>query len=208
MKNFTLLLTALVLSASHSFAQIKITKIKGNDKNHYIATVIGYPITGIYTYVNQITPTTILNQDGTGIIQHEDFTKENATLLKEPTLLSKSNVKVHPAAEACTVVMKEAGACLRRDVVDLRIIGYLESLGKSGQIFKTEADAGGQSEVKEIHNKIKDADHDGIPDQWESRMRLNAKNAADAALPNASGYSNLEEYINSLTAKKTIQTTK
>nr|WP_315201691.1 hypothetical protein [uncultured Flavobacterium sp.] len=77
MKNFTLLLTALVLSATHSFAQIKITKIKSNDKNHYIATVIGYPITGIYTYVNQITPTTILNEDGTGVIQNEDLTKEN-----------------------------------------------------------------------------------------------------------------------------------
>ncbi|PJJ08710.1 hypothetical protein CLU83_2000 [Flavobacterium sp. 1] len=77
MKNFTLLLTALVLSATHSFAQIKITKIKSNDKNHYIATVIGYPITGIYTYVNQIAPTTILNEDGTGIIQNEDLTKEN-----------------------------------------------------------------------------------------------------------------------------------
>jgi hypothetical protein len=77
MKNFTLLLTALVLSATHSFAQIKITKIKGNNKNHYIATVIGYPITGIYTYVNQITPTTILNEDGTGVIQNEDLSKEN-----------------------------------------------------------------------------------------------------------------------------------
>lgn len=77
MKNFTLLLTALVLSATHSFAQIKITKIKSKDKNHYIATVIGYPIIGIYTYVNQITPTTILNEDGTGVIQYEDLTKEN-----------------------------------------------------------------------------------------------------------------------------------
>lgn len=77
MKNFTLLLTALILSASHSFAQIKITKIKDKGKDHYLANVIGYPISGIYTYVNQITPTTILNEDGTGIIQNEDLTKEN-----------------------------------------------------------------------------------------------------------------------------------
>jgi hypothetical protein len=77
MKNFALLLTALVLSATHSFAQIKITKIKSKDKNHYIATVIGYPIIGTYTYVNQITPTTVLNEDGTGVIQNEDLTKEN-----------------------------------------------------------------------------------------------------------------------------------
>lgn len=77
MKNFTLLITALLLSATHSFAQIKVTKIKDKNKEHYLATVIGYPVTGIYTYINQIEPTTILNQDGTGIIQHEDLTKEN-----------------------------------------------------------------------------------------------------------------------------------
>ena len=76
MKNFTLLLTALVLSAAHTFAQIKITKIKDKGKDHYLANVIGYPITGIYTYVNQITPTTILNEDGTGVMQNEDLTKE------------------------------------------------------------------------------------------------------------------------------------
>jgi hypothetical protein len=77
MKNFTLLLTVLILSTTHSFAQIKITKINSKKKDHYIATVIGYPITGLYTYVNQIAPTTILNEDGTGIIQNEDLTKEN-----------------------------------------------------------------------------------------------------------------------------------
>ncbi|MGQ7947111.1 hypothetical protein [Flavobacterium sp. WC2509] len=77
MKNFTLLLTALVLSASHSFAQIKVTKIKSDNKNHYIANVIGYPISGLYTYVNQTSPTTFLNSDGTGIMQNEDLIKEN-----------------------------------------------------------------------------------------------------------------------------------
>src|SRR6478609_5170616 len=77
MKKFTFLLVAFIVSASHSFAQIKVTKIKDQNKEHYIATVIGYPITGIYTYVNQLEPTTILNPDGTGINQNEDLTKEN-----------------------------------------------------------------------------------------------------------------------------------
>lgn len=76
MKKITLLLAALILSAVHSFAQIKITKIKNKDKDHYLANVIGYPITGVYSYVNQITPTTILNEDGTGVIENEDLTKE------------------------------------------------------------------------------------------------------------------------------------
>jgi hypothetical protein len=77
MKNFTLLFTVLILSTTHSFSQIKITKINNKNKDHYIATVIGYPIIGLYTYVNRVEPTTILNEDGTGIIQNEDLTKEN-----------------------------------------------------------------------------------------------------------------------------------
>ena len=77
MKQFTLLLSALLLSATHSFAQIKVTKITIDNKNHYIATVIGYPIIGQYNYVNQLEPITILNPDGTGMIQNEDLIKEN-----------------------------------------------------------------------------------------------------------------------------------
>lgn len=77
MKKITLLFSALFLSATHSFAQIKITKIKNENKDHYLATVIGYPVIGQYNYINQIEPITILNEDGTGVIQNEDLTKEN-----------------------------------------------------------------------------------------------------------------------------------
>lgn len=77
MKNFTLLFITLVLSATQSFGQIKITKIKTDTKLHYISTVIGYPIIGQYNYVNKIEPITILNADGTGMIQNEDLVKEN-----------------------------------------------------------------------------------------------------------------------------------
>lgn len=77
MKKITLLLSALVvLSATNSFAQLKVTKIKSDTKEHYIATAIGYPIIGQYTTVNQLEPITILNEDGTGIIQNEDLSKE------------------------------------------------------------------------------------------------------------------------------------
>ena len=77
MKKITLLLTALVFSATNSFAQIKITKIKSDNKDHFLATAIGYPIIGQYNYINQLEPITILNPDGTGMIQNEDLAKEN-----------------------------------------------------------------------------------------------------------------------------------
>jgi len=77
MKKLSLLATALLLSATNSYAQLKITKITDKGKDHYIATAIGYPIIGVYTYVNQLEPTTILNENGTGIMQNEDLVKEN-----------------------------------------------------------------------------------------------------------------------------------
>jgi hypothetical protein len=77
MKKISLLLAALVLNAAHSYSQLKITKITDKNKDHYIANVIGYPIAGVYTVVNQVEPTTVLNPDGTGIMQDEDLVKEN-----------------------------------------------------------------------------------------------------------------------------------
>jgi hypothetical protein len=105
------------------------------------------------------------------LVTDADFIKETATLLKEPTLLSQSNVKVSSAIEACNVVMAEAGSSLKRDAIDNRIIGYLKSLGKTGEIFKTEADAGGQQAVKEIVLSVKDANGDGVPDSKKSRYK-------------------------------------
>jgi pectate lyase len=144
---------------------------------------------------------TDLNKDGKlngRPITDEDFTKETATLLKEPSLLPKSNVKISTAAKAYQTVLAEAGSSLKRDAVDLRIMGYLKSIGTKGAIFKTEADAGGQPEAKLVQSALKDADHDGIPDGWEKSKRLNPADATDAQKINANGYSNLEQYLNDL----------
>lgn len=143
-----------------------------------------------------------LNKDGQlngRLITDQDFIKETATLLKEPSLLSKSSVKTQTAAEAFKKVVAEAGSSLKRDAVDLRIIAYLQSPGKKGQIFKTEADAGGQPPMKELHSSLKDSDGDGMPDAWEIRQKLDPKNAADANGVADNGYTHLERYLNSLT---------
>ncbi|TCC87379.1 hypothetical protein EZ428_22030 [Pedobacter frigiditerrae] len=143
-----------------------------------------------------------INKDGKlngRLITDEDIIKETATLLKEPTLITKSNVRVSKADEAVKVVIAEAGASLKRDQVDNRIVGYLKSLGKKGQIFKTEADAGGQPIVKQVLSSLKDTDQDGIPDNWENKNKLDAKNATDSKKILTNGYTNLEQYLNSLT---------
>ncbi|WP_143884143.1 pectate lyase family protein [Chryseobacterium binzhouense] len=142
-----------------------------------------------------------LNKDGKvngRLVTDEDFIKQTATLVKEPSAISRSNVTISAAVEAWKVVLAQAGSSLKRDAVDKRIIGYFKSLGKKGQIFKTEVDAGGQPEVKQETSKLKDTDGDGIPDDWENKNRLNLNDAADGSVITLTGFTNLENFINSL----------
>lgn len=142
-----------------------------------------------------------LNKDGKlngRLVTDEDIKNESATLLREPSLLPKSSVQISTASQALKTIVAEAGSSLKRDAVDLRIIAYLKSLGKKGAIFKTEADAGGQPDMKVVHVVVKDSDQDGIPDQWEKKNNLNPLDAPDAQKINANGYSNLEQYLNTI----------
>ncbi|SEM45349.1 Pectate lyase [Chryseobacterium taichungense] len=132
------------------------------------------------------------------LVTDEDFIRQKATLVKVPSVISRSNVKISAATDMWKVIMNEAGSSLKRDAVDQRIIGYFKSLGYKGQIFKTEADAGGQPKVKKQISKLKDTDADGIPNKWETKNNLNGKDSGDAAIISKTGYSNLENYINSL----------
>jgi hypothetical protein len=142
-----------------------------------------------------------LNKDGKlngRLVTDEDFNSETATLLKEPSLLPKSSVKISSSAQAYQTVLAEAGSSLKRDAVDERIVGYLKSKGTRGAIFKTEADAGGQPSVKPVMAKVKDTDLDGIPDSWEKAHQLNPLDAADAQQQQDNGYTALEQYLNGL----------
>jgi hypothetical protein len=53
-----------------------------------------------------------------------------------------------------------------------------------------------------------DADHDGMPDAYETAHNLNPADPADRATLAANGYSNLENYLNSLVASTVLATTK
>lgn len=45
---------------------------------------------------------------------------------------------------------------------------------------------------------LKDTDGDGIPDAWESANGLNPNDASDGMKIASNGYTNLENYVNSL----------
>jgi pectate lyase len=126
-----------------------------------------------------------------------DFVHVKATLMPQKQHHPAIPVKAEPAADAFKKVLRQAGAYMHRDAVDSRIIGYLQTLGKEGTIFKTEADAGGQPAIAG-GTAPKDSDGDGMPDSWEKEKKLNASKADGNGHQLDKAYTNLEVYINSL----------
>jgi len=131
------------------------------------------------------------------IVTDEDFIKAKATLEPKTQNSSFSLSGIEQPEVAYKNVLAKAGASLYRDDIDKRLVGYVKSLGKTGKVIKSEAEVGGQLELKPATAK-KDTDGDGIPDSWESKHHLNPKDPADANLANKDGYTNLEVYLNEL----------
>ncbi len=103
-----------------------------------------------------------------------------------------------------TNLLPTVGASLPyRDLADYYVINEVKSLGLRGEFIAKE-DAlpfgaptnwslwGGNARV--------DSDADGIPDAWETANGLNPASAADAMQIAGNGYTNIENYINSITA--------
>ena len=116
-------------------------------------------------------------------------------------------VRTQTAEEACELVLKHAGASLARDGVDARIIEeiragtatYGETWGGGGKgIINSQKAVGGWPILKPTPPPT-DSDHDGMPDEWERATNLNPHDSADGPRDRDSdGYTNLEEYLNSL----------
>jgi pectate lyase len=120
------------------------------------------------------------------------------------------------AEDAYQLVLENAGAILpRRDAVDARILkevrgGFATYEGMSYKkghqvtdvdkvcgIIDTQNDVGGWPILKSIPAPI-DMDHDGMPDDWEDKNRLNKENPEDRNNLDSNGYTMLEKYLNSL----------
>jgi hypothetical protein len=114
-------------------------------------------------------------------------------------------IALESAAKAYDNVLKNAGASLRRDAVDKRIItevktGTASHGKKEDGIIDSQRDVGGWPVLKSLP-PLKDSDEDGMPDEWEKSNRLDFNDPADAAGHDLStGYTNVEVYLNSLVA--------
>lgn len=101
------------------------------------------------------------------------------------------------AAAAYEAVLAHAGASLpNRDAVDSRIVREVRS--GSGRIIDSQWEVGGWPVLRQGRPPA-DRDRDGMPDEWEQARGLNAEDPADSAADrDGDGYTNLEEYLNSL----------
>lgn len=106
-------------------------------------------------------------------------------------------VSTTSADVALTMVLAKAGCNLpKRDVVDVRLIEHVQS--RTGRIIDSQNEVGGWPEL--MSSKMpSDTDEDGLPDDFEVRHQLDPRDPSDAIKTTTSGYTWIEEYINSLT---------
>lgn len=166
------------------------------------------------------------NWDGGVQVEDMDNAGEYAVDMRVEKPLPMPRLTIMPAKDAYQYVLDNAGATLPvRDAVDARVveqvrtgkIQYKENtnskigseyikrrLGedsyKQGIIYDI-AQVGGYPEYK--GKPYKDTDGDGIPDEWETRHKLNPKDAKDASLDaNGDGYTNIEDFLNDIKGEK------
>ena len=125
-------------------------------------------------------------------------------------------VNQQTAEEAYASVLENVGAILpKRDAVDARIIdetrnGYATYEGIRYEILKAVPDSSKNCGIIESHLQVGgwpelksetapiDTDHDGMPDDWENKNKLNKENPDDRNIVGPDGYTMLEKYLNSI----------
>ena len=116
-------------------------------------------------------------------------------------------VETQSAEQAYYLVLANVGAVLpKRDSIDIRIIEEVKTgtatyggiWGAGSGIIDSQTQVGGYPMLRSTPAP-KDTDHDGMPDEWEIAHGLDLSNPADCNDDrNGDGYTNLEEYLNSI----------
>ncbi len=128
----------------------------------------------------------------------------NQSKVMAPHDISPYNLQT--ANDAYLLVLAGAGAILpRRDTLDRRIVNDVAN--RTGRIIDVQ---GGYPHGTPFPQTISawpnlkskpapaDGDNDGMPDEWEMSNGLNPANAADRQQVAPNGYTNLENYLNSI----------
>lgn len=132
---------------------------------------------------------------------------EEALKLSAEVTFDTYDVKAYTqsAQDAYVSVLKYAGASLKRDAVDIRIVSEVEngtpsSKGGNNGIIDSQEQVGGWPAYS--GTAPVDTDKDGMPDDWENAKGLNPQDASDGSKYNLSpDYTNLEVYMNELVSE-------
>ncbi|MBL9203197.1 MAG: hypothetical protein JNL39_22005 [Opitutaceae bacterium] len=117
---------------------------------------------------------------------------------EQPADLGAALPETHSPEVALELVLARAGASLRRDAVDARVVADVRS-GR-GRVIDSQEEVGGFPAVA-AHAAPRDSDRDGMPDAWEIAEGLDPRDPADRnGRRQAGGYTNLERYLASLVA--------
>ncbi|WP_215223723.1 pectate lyase family protein [Echinicola shivajiensis] len=117
-----------------------------------------------------------------------------------PYVIANEQVKAEVAFKD---VLAKAGASLRRDQVDKRLVKEVllgkSAFGKQGDgIIDSQSDVGGWPLLKSEKAPL-DTDQDGMPDAWEKKHHLDPNSDEDAAgFDLDKQYTNIEIYLNEL----------
>lgn len=141
-------------------------------------------------------------------VEPDDESKKQQVLSQsifgDPGFTPESAVKAYEKTLAL------AGASLKRDTIDRRIVRetkegvytFRGSKGSTGGLIDSQADTEGWPEYR--GTTVVDSDSDGIPDSYETLFGLDPRNGADAltkTLDKHARYTNLEMYLHYLVRK-------
>lgn len=124
--------------------------------------------------------------------------------VNSPAFVGSGITTESPAAAYASVLDKAGAIVPTRDSSDLRVVDHVRN--GTGHVIDSQAQVGGWP-VLAPGTPLQDTDHDGMPDSWETAHGLNLNNSADGKQDrDGDGYTNVEEYLNSLLATGTIIT--
>ena len=110
--------------------------------------------------------------------------------------LADNRPHTQSATDAYESVLRSSGASLSRDAADTRLVKGIRD--RSHRRIDSQEEVGGWPELRSMPAPS-DNDRDGMPDKWELACRLDPRNRADRnGDRDNDGYTNLEEYLNSL----------
>lgn len=141
-----------------------------------------------------------------GIHMDKNATEADKSNLAVKQPFAADAVETQKAKDAYLLVLRHAGASLKRDTLDSRIIrdvengvgGFIDVQGGFPHGTEYEKTLSAWPYLKSLPAPT-DRDSDGMPDNWEEKNGLDPANAADASGTKLHPfYTNIEVYLNSL----------